>query len=89
MRIDRRSIQNFDWVLLGLAALLVGLGLINLLSATHGGVETDSNDTFRRQLLALGVATVATPHSKAVAKTAKVLRMGPPERFMCFCLKFP
>jgi rod shape determining protein RodA len=59
LRIDRRSIQNFDWVLLGLAATLVILGLVNLLSATHSGVEADTNDIFRRQLLALGVASVA------------------------------
>jgi rod shape determining protein RodA len=57
LRIDRRSIQNFDWVLLGLALLLVVVGLVNLLSATHSGAET--NDAFRRQLLALGIAAAA------------------------------
>jgi rod shape determining protein RodA len=57
LRIDRRSIQNFDWVLLGLVLLLVGLGLVNLLSATHAAGET--NDTFRRQLLALAVSVAA------------------------------
>jgi rod shape determining protein RodA len=59
LRIDRRSIQNFDWVLLGLVSLLVGLGLVNLLSATHGGVNAETNDVFGRQLLALGVASAA------------------------------
>lgn len=59
LRIDRRSIQNFDWVLLGLSVLLVILGLVNLLSATHAGVEAESNDILRRQLVAVGVATVA------------------------------
>ncbi len=59
LRIDRRSIQNFDWVLLGLVSLLVGLGLVNLLSATHGGVSAETNDVFGRQLLSLGVAAAA------------------------------
>lgn len=56
LRIDRRSIQNFDWALLGLVCLLVSLGLINLFSATHAGAEAASSEIFRRQLLTLGVA---------------------------------
>lgn len=56
LRIDRRSIQNFDWVLLGLVTLLVILGLVNLMSATNAGVEAETNDILRRQLLALAVA---------------------------------
>jgi len=59
LRIDRRSIQNFDWMLLGLVILLVGLGLVNPLSATHTGVGSGTSEIFRRQLLALGVATAA------------------------------
>ena len=59
LRIDRRSIQNFDWVLLGLALVLALLGLLNLSSATHGGTEGGSSVIFRRQLLALAVASVA------------------------------
>ena len=66
LRIDRRSIQNFDWVLLGLVGLLVTLGLVNLLSATHGGVEAEINDIFRRQLMTLGVATAAAVGACAV-----------------------
>ncbi len=66
LRIDRRSIQNFDWVLLSLVLLLVGLGLVNLLSATHAGVEADTNDIFRRQLLALAVAGTAMVGACAV-----------------------
>ncbi len=59
LRIDRRSIQNFDWVLLGLVVLLLGLGLVNLLSATHAAGEAGTNEIFRRQLLTLGVAAAA------------------------------
>ena len=59
LRIDRRSIQNFDWVLLGLVVLLLTLGLVNLLSATYAGGEPGSSEIFRRQLLALGVAAAA------------------------------
>ncbi len=59
LRIDRRSIQNFDWVLLGLVVLLLGLGLVNLLSATHAGVVAGANEIFSRQLLSLGVAAAA------------------------------
>ena len=33
--IDRRSMQNFDWVLLGLIAALVTVGVVNLVSSTH------------------------------------------------------
>ena len=59
LEIDRRSIQNFDWLLLGLVALLVGLGLVNLLSATIAGVGAGVSETFRRQLFSLGVAALA------------------------------
>ena len=59
LRIDRRSIQNFDWMLLGLVVVLVGFGLVNLLSATHAGVGTGTSEIFRRQLLTLGVAAAA------------------------------
>ena len=59
LRIDRRSIQNFDWVLLVLVSILVMMGLMNLLSATHAGVEAGTNDIFRRQVFAAGVATAA------------------------------
>jgi rod shape determining protein RodA len=59
LRIDRRSIQNFDWVLLAIVSILVAMGLMNLLSATHAGVEAGTNDIFRRQVFAVGVAGVA------------------------------
>ncbi len=35
LRFDRRLIQNFDWVLLGLVCAVAGFGLANLYSATY------------------------------------------------------
>jgi rod shape determining protein RodA len=57
--IDRRSIQNFDWMIFALAALLVAIGFLNLLSSTHGGVGEGLAVEVRRQLLSLGVGVVA------------------------------
>lgn len=57
--IDRRSIQNFDWVLLAIVSGLIGFGLLNLLSASHADVEVGFSIYFRRQLIALGAAAVA------------------------------
>jgi len=65
LRIDRRSAQNFDWVLLGLTVLLVGLGLGNLLSATHGAADGMSPE-MRRQLTALGLGTVGLVAAVAI-----------------------
>ena len=58
LRIDRRSIQNFDWVLLGLIAVLVLTGVVNLMSATGSGVGGDSSPILDRQLMALSFAGV-------------------------------
>jgi rod shape determining protein RodA len=57
--IDRRSIQNFDWVLLAIVLTLVGLGLLNLLSASHADVASGFSIYFNRQVIALAIATVA------------------------------
>lgn len=54
LRIDRRSIQNFDWSFLGIVAVLILCGLVNLASATHAGVEEGLSEGVRRQLMALG-----------------------------------
>ena len=58
LRIDRRSIQNFDWSFLGLVGVLILCGLINLVSATHAGVDGIWSDGVRRQLMALGGGAV-------------------------------
>ena len=53
LRIDRRSIQNFDWTLLGLITLLAAAGLVNLYSAT--GSPDGLSDEMRRQLVSFGL----------------------------------
>ncbi|HXV36492.1 MAG TPA: rod shape-determining protein RodA [Myxococcota bacterium] len=55
--IDRRLLQNFDWVLLLLVVAIVGAGAINLASATH--VEGELSGELRRQLLSIGIGAVA------------------------------
>ena len=59
--LDRRSIQNFDWVLVALVVVLVSMGLVNLVSATAAGVEGGMSDIVRRQMTAvvLGLGVVA------------------------------
>ncbi len=56
--IDRRSLQHFDWVLFGLIAAVLAIGLANLYSAALPGTQSGLPNEFRRQLLALGVAVV-------------------------------
>jgi rod shape determining protein RodA len=62
--IDRRSLQNFDWMLLGLTAALVAVGLVNLFSSTHTGTELSVE--MRRQLFSLAVGGVALVVTVAV-----------------------
>ncbi len=57
--IDRRSIQNFDWLLLALVGAVLTMGFANLYSASLPGTTTGLPSEFRRQLLALGVGTIA------------------------------
>ncbi len=59
LRIDRRSAQHFDWLLLGLTVLLVCAGLGNLASATHASAEDGMPPEMRRQLTALAIGTAA------------------------------
>ena len=56
LRIDRRSVQHFDWMLITLTVLLVVIGFINLLSSTHALGEL-SNEA-RRQLISLGLGSI-------------------------------
>jgi rod shape determining protein RodA len=55
--IDRRLLQNFDWVLLALLVALLTMGIVNLNSATHAisGLAED----VRRQFLAIAVGGFA------------------------------
>jgi rod shape determining protein RodA len=55
--IDRRLLQNFDWMLLLLVTAIVAAGIVNLASATHVGDELTEN--MRRQLFSLGIGGVA------------------------------
>jgi rod shape determining protein RodA len=48
--IDRRVVQNFDWVFLGIIGTLVACALLNLASATHGAGSDGLSDVMRRQL---------------------------------------
>lgn len=57
--IDRRSVQNFDWVLTGVAAILIAIGFANLGSATHTADSQGLSVAFRHQLGSFGVAAVA------------------------------
>lgn len=57
--IDRRSLQHFDWLLMGLVLVILAIGLANLFSATHAGSTGALPGEFRRQLAALVVAGAA------------------------------
>jgi len=55
--IDRRLAQSFDWVLLGLVTSILIIGIVNLISATHGDGGMSREVT--RQLLAMGIGGLA------------------------------
>jgi rod shape determining protein RodA len=55
--VDRRALQNFDWVLFGLVAALVCAGFVNLVSSTHAADGV--SDEVRRQLFSLGLGMAA------------------------------
>jgi rod shape determining protein RodA len=57
VKIDRRSLQNFDWIFLSLIAMLLLCGFVNLFSATHPGVEGGMSDIVRRQGMVVGFCT--------------------------------
>ena len=63
--LDRRLIQNFDWVLLSLVTLLLFMGFVNLVSATSsadGGIS----DSVRRQLMAAGLGSLGALVAMAI-----------------------
>ncbi len=55
--IDRRLLQNFDWMLLALVIVLATMGIVNLVSAT--AVPEGFSETVRRQLFSLGLGVAA------------------------------
>ncbi len=57
LSVDRRSLQNFDWVLTGLLALILLVGFVNLASSTH--TDAGLSGEMRRQLISLGLGIVA------------------------------
>jgi rod shape determining protein RodA len=57
LRVDRGLVQNFDWRVFGLVALLLAMGLLNLSSATVTEAGSPS-PVMRRQLVALAVGAV-------------------------------
>ncbi|MBW2726596.1 MAG: FtsW/RodA/SpoVE family cell cycle protein, partial [Deltaproteobacteria bacterium] len=58
MKIDRRSLQYFDWVFLSIAAILIVFAFVNLTSASNSGVEGGISDIVRRQGLVVGFCSV-------------------------------
>ena len=58
MKVDRRSLQYFDWVLFVIAAVLIALAFVNLTSATNAGVEGGVSDIVRRQGLVVSFCTL-------------------------------
>jgi rod shape determining protein RodA len=50
-------VQNFDWTLVGLVGALVGMGMVNLMSATYTGEGV--SEEMRRQLVSLGIGALA------------------------------
>ena len=56
--VDRRSVQNFDWVFLLLVAVLVIMGLVNLMSAAAAGVEGGTSNVVRRHVMVMGAAAL-------------------------------
>jgi rod shape determining protein RodA len=57
--VERRAVQNFDWILVGLVLALLAIGFGNLISATHAGQGAWLSPEVRRQLTALGVGSLA------------------------------
>ena len=53
LRVDRSRGQHFDWVLAIVVLMLMGMGLVNLVSAAASGVEGGS-DIVSRQLTVVG-----------------------------------
>ncbi len=57
-RIERRTAQHYEWWLLGLVCLVTGLGIVNLMSATHAGSKGLLSPNVVRQFAAIGLGSV-------------------------------
>jgi rod shape determining protein RodA len=57
-RIERRLAQHYEWWLFGLILTLVGLGVANLMSATHPETDALLSPTLRRQLFAIALGAL-------------------------------
>ncbi len=55
LRVERRRGQHFDWILVVIVVVLMGLGLINLVSAAASGVEGGS-DIVSRQMMVMALS---------------------------------
>jgi len=55
---DRRLVQNFDWLLLGLVVIIAAMGIVNLYSAGFNRTPPGSNPIYLKQVywLAVGLA---------------------------------
>ncbi len=52
---DRRLVQNFDWLLLGLILTVVAIGIVNLYSAGYNRTPEGASPVYIKQLYWLGV----------------------------------
>lgn len=58
MMIDRRLVEYFDWWMLALTMVAVGIGLVALYSAVNAGTDTHLSSLFGRQMLWYGAGAV-------------------------------
>ena len=57
LRVERRRVAHFDWVLVVIVIVLVAMGIVNLVSAAASGVEGGAN-IVGRQLSVMGLAAL-------------------------------
>lgn len=58
MMFDRRLVQYFDWGLLGITTIIVGIGLVALYSALNAGEPTPERILFTKQFIWYGIGLV-------------------------------
>jgi len=52
---DRRLLQNFDWLLLGLVVIIAAMGIVNLYSAGYNRIPPGATPIYLKQIYWLGV----------------------------------